>query len=112
MAVVRSCRAMKLTRKIAIAALSSVASASSVAALCSFWYLWHLASSVRDPSRGLIHPVTLGTYEEGGTEFTVYLSRTESLVVWPELYFIICGLALALLLSRLWWSSARRPLGR
>ena len=103
---------MKLARKSAIAALSSVAAASLVAALCSFWYLWHLASRVRDPSLGLIHPVTLGTYEEGGTEFTVYLSRTESVVVWPELYFIICGVALVLLLSRLWWSSARAPLGK
>ena len=100
-----------LTRKIGIAALSSIASASLVGALCSFWYLWNLASRVRDPNRGLIHPVTLGTYEEGRTEFTVYLSRSESVVVWPELYFIICGVALALLLSRLWWSPARPSAG-
>jgi hypothetical protein len=102
--------AIKLTRKIAIVILSSVACASLVAAIGSFWYLWHLASRVRDPSRGLVHAVTLGTYEEGRTEFTVYLSRTESVVVWPELYFIVCGVALALLLPRLWWKTAPQRL--
>src|SRR5690349_12866434 len=103
---------MKLKRKIAVAVLSSIASASLLAALCSSWYLWHVAPRMRDPGRGLVYAVTLGTYDDLGTEFHVYLSRTESIVVWPELYFIICAVALVLLLPRLWWSPARPPLRR
>ena len=95
---------MKLTRRIVVAALASLASASLIGALSSFWYLWHLASRVKDPSRGLVHPVLLGTYEEGGRgEFSVYLSSTEAVIVFPELYLLICGIAAVLLMSILWW---------
>jgi hypothetical protein len=94
---------MKLTRKIFVAVLASLASASLLAALSSFWYLWHVASRVKDPSRGLVYPVLLGTNEEGGTEFSVYLSSTESVIVFPELYFLVCGIATVLLVSILWW---------
>ena len=88
---------MKLTRKIAVGVLASLAAASLCAALTSFWYLWHVASRVEDPSRGLVHPVLLGTHEDGGTVFSVYLNSTESLVVFPELYFLVFSIATVLL---------------
>jgi len=95
---------MKSTRRIAVAALALLAAASLIAAICSFWYLWHLASRVRDPGRGLIHPVLLGPVEK---PFTVYLNSTESVFVFPELYLMIFAAALVMLLPFLWW---RMPL--
>jgi hypothetical protein len=56
-----------------------------------------------DPSRGLVHPVLVLTHEEGGTEFSVYLSSTESVIVFPELYLLVCGIAMVLLCSIVWW---------
>jgi hypothetical protein len=101
---------MKLAHRIVVAALASVASVSLIAAMCSGWYLWHVASRVPDPSRGLVHSRLLGTYDEGGTQFTVYLTSTESTVVFPELYFIVCGIALVLLALHIRWRMALRKL--
>ena len=100
---------MKLPGKIIVAVLSAIALVSGVAFQCAFWYEWHLASRVPDPSRGLIHAVRLGTREEGGTEFNVYLSSTEWVLACPELYISVCVIALALLMSRLWWRSPAPP---
>lgn len=75
---------------------------SFVASMCSFWYLWYLASRVSDPGRGLVHPRTLGD-PEAGTEFTVYLSSGGSALVSPELYLLISVAAFILLVPLLWW---------
>ena len=90
---------MKLTRKILVGALAALAAASLCGAFCSSWYLWNLASRVQDSRRGLIHPVRLGTRDEGGREFSVYLSSTEAWVAFPELYFLVCCIATLLLAS-------------
>jgi hypothetical protein len=94
---------MKLTRKIIVATLGSSALASLAAATLSNWYLWHLASRVPDPGRGLVHPRRMGASGEFGQQFTVYLSSTEWVLTLEELYFAICATALLLLLPLLWW---------
>jgi hypothetical protein len=94
---------MKRTRKIIAAALLSLACAGMAGFLSSSWYLWHLASRVPVPERGLVHPRVVGTGEEFAQQFTVYLSSTESALLFEELYIGVCGAALLLLLPVLWW---------
>jgi len=99
---------MKGTRKIIAAALLSLACASMAAFMSSNWYLWHLASRVPDPGRGLVHPRLVGTGEEFAEQFTVYLSSTESALLFEELYIGACGVALLLLVPLLWWEFPSR----
>jgi hypothetical protein len=99
---------MKRTRKIIAAVLLAVAATGMAAFLCSNWYLWHLASRVPDPGRGLVHPRLVGTGEEFTQQFTVYLSSTESALLFEELYIGVCGAALLLLLTVLWWRLPRQ----
>jgi hypothetical protein len=94
---------MKVRRKIAVATLACLASASLAAAILSNWYLWHLASRVPDPARGLVHSRLVGTGEEFGAQFTVYLSYIESVLTFEEPYYVIGVTALLLLLPLLWW---------
>ena len=82
--------------------LACLAGVSFLASMFSFWYLWHLASRVSDPGRGLVHPRSLGD-RELGTEFTVYLSSSESALVLPGFYLVISGVALLFLASLLSW---------
>ena len=79
-----------------------LAAVSFLASMCSFWYLWHLASRVSDPGRGLVHPRSLGD-PEVGTGFTVYLSSPASVLVSPGLYLVLFGVALLFLSSLLSW---------
>lgn len=99
---------MKWTRKIMAAVLLSLASAGMIAFLFSNWYLWHLASRVPDPVRGLIHPRLVGTGEDFAPQFTVYLSSRESTLLFEELYIGICGAALLLVLPVFWWKLPSR----
>ena len=90
------------------AVLLSLAAAGMGAFLFSSWYLWHLASRVPDPARGLVHPRLVGTGEEFAPQFTVYLSSTESALLFEELYIGVCAVALLLVLPVLWWRFAPR----
>jgi len=94
---------MKVRRKIAVATLACVAVASLASAIFSNWYLWHMASRVPDSSRELVHARVLGTREEFGPQFTVYLTSTEWVLTFDEFYLLIGGTALLLLLPLLWW---------
>jgi hypothetical protein len=99
---------MKFTRKIALAALASFALASLAAATLSNWYLWHLASRVPDPGRGLVHPRLIGTGEDFGQQFTVYLSSAESVLTFEELYFATAVTAVLSLMPLLWWKFPKK----
>jgi hypothetical protein len=93
---------MKLSRRIAVVVLAFLSATGFLASMCSFWYLWYLASRVSDPSRGLVHPRLLGD-RDLGTEFTVYLTSAESALVSPGLYLAFSGAALLLLGSLVSW---------
>jgi hypothetical protein len=99
---------MTLRRKVATAAVACVAFAGLAGAFISTWYLWHLASRVPNPGRGLIHAKVVGTGEEFGEQFTVYLSSAESVLTFQELYFIVASIALLLLVPLLWWKFPAR----
>jgi hypothetical protein len=99
---------MTLRRKVATAAAGCFAFAGLAGAFVSNWYLWHLASRVPNPGRGLVHAKVVGTGEEFGERFTVYLSSAESVLTFQELYFLIAAIALLLLLPLLWWKLPAR----
>ena len=99
---------MKWIRKVVLAALACFAAGGLAGFIVSNWYLWHLASRVPDPARGLVHPRTLGTTAEFGQQFTVYLSSTESVLLWEEPYVAISAAASILLLPFVWWNFPSR----
>ena len=99
---------MTIRRKVATVAAGCFAFAGLGGAFISGWFLWHLASRVPDPARGLVHPRVVGTGEEFGGRFTVYLSPAESVLASPELYFLVAAIALLLLLPLLWWKFPAR----
>jgi hypothetical protein len=99
---------MTLRRKVATVAAGCFAFVSLAGAFISNWYLWHLASRVPNPGRGLVHAKVVGTGEEFGERFTVYLSSAESVLTFQELYFLIAAISLLLLLPLLWWKLPAR----
>jgi hypothetical protein len=99
---------MTLRCKVATVAVGCFAFAGLAGAFISNWYLWHAASRVPNPSRGLVHAKVVGTGEEFGEQFTVYLSSAESVLTFQELYFLIAAVALLLFLPLLWWKFPAR----
>jgi hypothetical protein len=74
---------MKSTRDIAAVILGCLSFASLIAGMVSGWYLWYMASRLPDPNRGLVHPHSLGEFDE----ITVYLGPGASGLLSPEVYF-------------------------
>lgn len=99
---------MNLRRKIAVGVLSGIAFVSFAAATASNIYLWRLASRFPDPGRELIYTRLIGTGEELGERFTVYLSFTEYVLTCEEAYFLIAGASLVSLLPLVWWKFPAR----
>jgi hypothetical protein len=99
---------MTLRRKITTAAVACFAIAGLAGAFVSNCYLWHLASRVPNPGQVLVHAKVIGTGEEFGEQFTVYLSSADSVLTFQELYFLIATIALLLLLPLLWWKLPAR----